>query len=240
MSDTYSRCWANYRSDCDRGMSREHLLSKALFPDQTVYVSGFDWCNGEEIRIGINSLQRRFLCGKHNNDLSPADEAGVKAIEAFATGAYQGEIQGSLLERWLLKTAINLSIGHDHHIGWGMAESVPGWPSPYLLAVAFGEIPFTAKMGAYFIFPNNTYSHKPSEILITPIHRAGKIGGFLFGLRGQYIFLNIYPGHAPLPINTLAPGIFPSPFDVAEMTYRPSAITTQIDQRPLTTINIRW
>lgn len=151
----YSRCWAHYRADCDRGMSKEHLISKSLFNDLPVYVSGFDWCMGEEKCVGINSLQRKFLCEKHNNDLSGADAAAMQAIDAFETGGSELVLNGVLLERWLVKTAVNLSIGGKFHIGSGMSDSTPGWPSPYLLAVAFGDEMLCAKMGGILPFSRN-------------------------------------------------------------------------------------
>lgn len=240
MNRAYSKCWASYREDCDRGMSAEHLLSKALFADQKLYASGFDWCATAERRIGINALRRRFLCAKHNNDLSPADEAGVQAVSAFATGTTENALRGPLLERWLLKTAINLSVGGELHIGSGMTDSTPGWPSPYLLAVAFGDLLFSAKMGIYFLIPRSSYVHRAGEILVVPLHRDGAIGGFLFGLRGQFVFLNLYPGHAPSTIGTLAPGLLPPPLDGAELVYRPNLLSLRIGDGDLRHIGIQW
>lgn len=240
MKFDYSRCWANYRADCNRGMSKEHLISKALFPDQTINVSGFDWCNGTEKRVGINALQRKILCSKHNNDLSPTDEAAKHAIESFSIGNSEIPLNGPLLERWLVKTAVNLSIEGNHHIGCGMTESKPGWPSPYLLAVAFGDEVLCAKMGAYFLFPETQYVHRAGEILIVPISRDEFIGGYLFGLRGFFIFLSLYPGHTPPPIHTLAPGLLPEPIGSAPLYYRPTSLKVKIAGSNEGLIQIQW
>lgn len=240
MNSEYARCWANYREDCNRGMSKEHLISKALFPDQIVYASGFDWCKDAEIRIGINALQRKFLCQKHNNDLSPVDSAAKHAIEAFVTASSERPLNGLLLERWLVKTAVNLSVGGNLHIGCGMSDSKPGWPSPYLLAVAFGDAVLTAQMGAYFLFPVTQYLHHAGEILIVPIHRDGCIGGFVFGLRGQFIFLSLYPGHAPPPVHTLAPGLLPEPIGTAPLYYRPTTFNIHIAGGTEGQIHMQW
>jgi hypothetical protein len=240
VNTNYSKCWANYRGDCDRGMSDEHLLSKALFPEKVVYVSGFSWCGEKEHRIGINSLQRRFLCTKHNNDLSLTDEEGARAVKAFALGKTEKALHGPLLERWLLKTAINLSIDSELHIGCGMNNSTPSWPSPYLLAVAYGDLPFSAKMGMYFLIPCGSYAHRDGEIVVVPIHRDGEIGGFLFGLRGQFVFLSLFPGHVPPNLGTLVPELFPAPLNVAEMIYRPRSISIQIECGIGYEIGIDW
>jgi hypothetical protein len=240
MKIPYSDCWANYRADCDRGMSSEHLISKALFPDKIVYASGFEWCKDVEKCIGINALQRKFLCAKHNNDLSPADAAATVAINAFAAGISETTLNGPLLERWLVKTAINLSVGSNLHIGCGMSNTKPGWPSPYLLAVAFGDEILCAKMGVYFLFPTASYLHRANEIFVVPIHRDELIGGFVFGLRGQFIFLSLYPGHTPPPIHILAPGLLPEPICTALLIYRPSTISVQIESNVKNDIHIQW
>ena len=221
-------------------MSDEHLLSKNLFPEDIVYVSGFEWCKDKEKCVGINAMQRKILCEKHNNDLSPADMAAKNAIGAFAAGSSQSILNGLLLERWLIKTAVNLSLGGNLHIGCGMAESKPGWPSPYLLAVAFGDEVLTAGMGAYFLFPEATYAHRANEILVVPMHRDGFIGGFVFGLRGQFVFLSLYPGHTPPSVHTLAPGLLPESIANAELHYRPTSFSVKVESGPPSTIHMQW
>ncbi|MEL7941686.1 hypothetical protein [Pseudomonas delhiensis] len=240
MSSDYSHCWAHKRADCGRGMSKEHLISKCLFPEQKVRVSGFDWCMGEERVIGINALQRRFLCEKHNNELSDADAAAKKAIDGFEQGGNETLLSGILLERWLVKTAVNLSVGGNLHIGHGMSDSKPGWPSPYLLAVAFGDEILSAKMGAYFLCPVTRYEHRVGEILVVPIHRAGQIGGFVFGLRGQYIFLSLFPGHIPPSVGVLAPGLLPEAVGAAPLHYRPESLRIQTACGAEGSIQLQW
>ncbi len=236
----YVSCWANYRGDCNRRMSNEHLVSKALFPDQVVYVSGMDWCKGQEKRIGINSLSRKILCAHHNNSLSAADKAAVSAIEAFHSGIIMGEIDGLLLERWLIKTAINLTIGCSFHIGVGMNDSNHGRPSPYLLAAAFGELSLSHKMGAYFLFPNGPYAHRQGEISLTPFQGEDNIGGFLFGLRGQYVFLNLYAGHAPPTLSEISGNTLPEHIACAKLIYRPENIKVIMGKDPARCIKMRW
>lgn len=240
MNTDYSRCWARYRADCDRGMSKEHLLSKSLFPDGIVLASGFEWCKNTERQVGINALQRKILCQKHNNELSVTDEAAKLVIGAFEAGRSAKQLNGLLFERWLVKTAINLSLGCQHHIGVGMSESEPGKPSPYLIAVAFGNETLCAKMGAYFLFPVDKYLYRAGEIFVTPIQRDMEIGGFLFGLRGQFVFLNLFPGHAPPPIATLAPGIVPDQIGAAPLYYRPASFDILNAGGTMERIQLQW
>jgi len=75
-------CWASCLGGCSDKISREHLVSQALFLEDKVRVQGFSWCKDVEKEIGISGLTSKILCSQHNNDLSPVDEAGAKA---FAT-----------------------------------------------------------------------------------------------------------------------------------------------------------
>lgn len=240
MNSQYSRCWANYRKDCAQGLSVEHLISKSVFTEKTIYVSGFPWCRNAEHRVGINSLRRRILCRKHNSELSPADEAGKLACRAFEAGHASEALGGLLLERWLLKTAINLSLDGGLHLGVGMTDSQLGRPSPYLTAVAFGDLPFSAMMGAYFLFPSGRCMHRVGEMSFAPLHRDGRISGFLFGLFGQYVFLNVFPGNTPPCISDLVPGLLPEPLGSAKLAYRPELILISSDNDEFRHIEIEW
>lgn len=221
-------------------MSAEHLISKSVFTEKTIFVSGFPWCKDAEHRVGVNALQQRILCRKHNSELSPADEAGKLACRAFEAGHAAEPLDGLLLERWLLKTAINLSLHSDLHLGIGMTDSKPGWPSPYLTAVAFGELPFSAMMGAYFLFPAGRFMHRVGEMFFAPLHRDGCIVGFLFGLFGQYVFLNVFPGNTPPCISDLVPGLLPEPLGSAKLAYRPQSILISAGDDNFRRIEIQW
>src|SRR5579864_1722690 len=117
-------CWAACLGDCSTKLSREHLVSESLFTNSVVRVGGFPWCAGKSVEIGISRLTAQILCEKHNNQLSPIDDAGS---DAFATlirlmelsnsrGRMKAHIwkvkrfqsSGYGLERWCLKTLINL------------------------------------------------------------------------------------------------------------------------------------
>jgi len=215
------KCWAEHVGGCAKKISREHLISRALLPNLTVVVEGFDWCS-EPKRVGVETLTRKILCARHNSDLSPADEAIVQ-FNAIATSPTVGaRISGRSLERWFLKTLINLSIGSADHIGEGMTNSVPGWPPPYLAAVAFGSLPLTHCMGLYTLMCKEPYKYRAGEILFAPLVRDGVIGGALFGIAGMYFFLSLRPGSAPTTIGQMAPrSMLPRHVKVAPMVYRP-------------------
>lgn len=221
--DTIQRrkCWAAHVGGCSEKLSREHLISRSLFPNPTVLVEGFDWCK-EPRTVGIDALTRKILCARHNCALSTADEVIARFNDTANLTAAGITISGRLLERWFLKTLVNLSIGTKDHIGDGMSESEAGWPSPYLAAVVFGSIPFTHKMGLYTLNCPESYKYRQGEILFVPLTRENRIGGALFGVAGMYFFLSLRPGHAPSTIGDMAPrSDLPSHVRNATMTHRP-------------------
>ena len=150
------KCWASHRGDCDRTLSREHLISKALFPGSVATVSGFSWCENPQC-IGINALTRKFLCKRHNSALSPADEAIAALNLTAGKSGSEIKISGYALESWFLKTLINLSYGCEEHIGVGMSNRVAGRPPPYLVEVALGRLRFSQLMGLYVLSIGETY-----------------------------------------------------------------------------------
>lgn len=77
------KCWAAACGGCGEGPSAEHIVSKCLFPEGVVHVSGFDWCKGETKSIGVNGLERQVLCETHNSALSETDAEAKKAIDLF-------------------------------------------------------------------------------------------------------------------------------------------------------------
>lgn len=123
-------CWASIIGNCSDKMSKEHMVSKGLFKEDSRYkkgvitMYGLPWCENSPKEIGISSAQSKILCGYHNNVLSPLDSEAVKTFSIFrdiwdiiqhAKGRkinvkreIKHEINGVLLERWFLKTAIDI------------------------------------------------------------------------------------------------------------------------------------
>lgn len=243
------KCWAAACGGCGEGPSAEHIVSKCLFPEGVVHVSGFDWCKGETKSIGVNGLERQILCKTHNSALSETDAEAKKALGLFQRSAPptkddplgNNNVDGLKLERWLLKTAVNLSYRGNLHIGVGMSGSVPGLPSPYLIDVAFGRLPFSHQMGAHFLFPAKETLHHPSEIVMIPLIKDGHIGGFYFELRSQAVFLNLFPGHAPPTLGTVAAKLeLQQALLDAELVYRPPSIATASNSVPISMIRFQW
>jgi hypothetical protein len=107
-------------------LSGQHTVTKGLFTEDSVVVQGLDWCK-EPKTIGLSSLTRKILCTHHNSKLSLVDDAAIAAFNAFRKSVQLTDIRekikerrwavlhlpvdGAKLERWFLKTLINITIG---------------------------------------------------------------------------------------------------------------------------------
>lgn len=109
------KCWASPLGDCAGGQSREHIISKTQFEDDTITVSGMPWCPKPK-QVGLASLVRKNLCVAHNNRLGAADREAllfrlsIKAHHQSRILPVQIKLDARLIEQWLLKTTINLAL----------------------------------------------------------------------------------------------------------------------------------
>src|SRR3954447_11007013 len=161
----YSECWANCLGDCADGMSKEHLVSECLFPGD-VTIKGLPWCKDKEKTIGKANLTSRFLCRHHNSALSQLDSASKQTLDTLIQAV---ELHGRrmnirtrrwtikyfttdmlLLERWCLKTLINLNLNGRPGLPVD-AEGKSNRPTEELVRVVFGLERFKPPKGLYRI-----------------------------------------------------------------------------------------
>lgn len=247
-------CWASSYSKCKGKISREHLVSAGIFEQKNIFVQGFDWCKENEKEVSVASITSKVFCERHNNSLSDVDQAGIDAIRIFEstlpdkaksidTSKIKEYIDGYTFERWLLKIAINISFNRKNHIGVGMADSELGKPSPYLLAIVFGELNFSHKMGLYFLYPKNQYKLKAGSFHVYPIIKENVIGAFVFHIRGMDFLLNLYPNHAPPSLRNLGirelTGVHNYILD-AELVYRSSSTVIINENNEQCSIYFKW
>ncbi len=247
-------CWAQAFSPCKGKISREHYISRSIFEQDFVYVSGFNWCKGKEKRVSLSSLTSKVLCEHHNNTLSVIDQVGANAIRVFesilpancrfvTTPPDNIQIDGLNFERWLLKIALTISFKSELHIGFGMTDSTPGWPSPYLLQVVFGNLPFTHKMGLYTFGYDAVEKIRAGSIALMPIHKEGHIGGFWYHIRGMDFFLSLYPGyHLPRlsELGISSKGDVPAYVVNALPEYRREKIIVLNEKRASSVVLFKW
>ena len=155
-------CWARSLGDCGGGLSGEHVVSNGLFDGGMIEIVGGPWTEGDLRTFGRNQLKRRILCRKHNSALSPVDQEGIRTFRAIrrlddtlaaSRGRAQGvklhhRVVGPTLERWFLKTAINLFVVGGGAKTWeGGAR--PSDPPSWLVRATFGHETLAPPRGLY-------------------------------------------------------------------------------------------
>lgn len=153
-------CWAREHSNCNGGISGEHLISKGIFKGKAVKVQGLPWSGPLPKTVGINALTANILCRDHNARMSPVDKEGaglfhaIRRFEEILSGRMVPKTNedclhvanGLLLERWFLKTALNFLAYSPQGLKWHTGSPVSE-PPVDLLGVVFGERRFLYPFG---------------------------------------------------------------------------------------------
>jgi hypothetical protein len=201
-------CWAESMGDCNGGISREHYVSKSLFKSSAVSVEGFPWCKGTARTVGIASLTGKILCQTHNNNLSPLDEEASALFDAIREWFARENIRKNtsplariarpptlvkarLLERWFLKTLLNLSLCRDYFIGVNGVEK--GVVPHDLVQVCFGNRPFDGAGGMYGAAQAGMTIASHDALNFAPLLREDRVLGGLFEFRGFRFVLSLLP-----------------------------------------------
>jgi hypothetical protein len=246
-------CWAACLGNCSNKLSREHLVSASLFTDKKVKVQGYEWCKDNPVEIGIAGLTSKILCAKHNNDLSPVDSVGAAAFDAFrqSTGLMLARgvtkhhrwnvkhyrINGIGLERWCLKTLINLSCNRGNPIG--RDSKTMGRPSDRLVRIAYGFETFANRAGLYFVVRQGMEIAFEDAVQFAPLIKLHQnIEGGLFTFRGPTLLLFLEPEGPPEPLT----GIFLAKEDIgkAQLNYHNKEMKATIGKYLSHIIHIDW
>jgi hypothetical protein len=192
-------CWANCLGDCSDKISKEHIITAGLFLDDKIIVQGLPWCKSEPKEIGLASFTKKNLCTTHNGELSVTDSAAISSINVLRDATHLSnlrikhnithptikrfKIDGPALERWFLKTFINVAYKQAYPIG---NESAQPWlPSRDLVEIAFGRNQFAPKAGLYFLGdPGEQIISNERLRVVTLANRDGVLVGAMFYLRG--------------------------------------------------------
>jgi hypothetical protein len=201
-------CWAACLGDCDKKISREHTVSECLFESDEIMVQGFPWCADKPKKIGLANLVAKILCKKHNSALSDVDAAAKNAFDAFRESVRLNNVRqrlkrqpmwnvkrlvidGPRLERWFLKTLINLSFGGRWVIGPG--THLAGSVSQTLVEVAFGLRQFQNGAGLYVSARKGDQVDSMDRVGATPMTYGEHLCAGRFNFRGFNFFLNLTP-----------------------------------------------
>jgi hypothetical protein len=246
-------CWADSNGNCAGKTSREHLVSASLFPGKLIMVRGFPWCKDAPVEIGISGLTAKILCRKHNSDLSPLDEAASNAFETLRKMTTLNEtrrkikpniwtvkefvLDGALLERWFLKTLINIACDREYPIG-NDSETV-GRPSPRLVRIALSQQKFEQKAGLYVLAKEGmTLSLQDRVQCLTLQGENNRVKGALFGFGGFGFLLYL---ETDGPEDSLG-GVSFGGKDLgdAKLLYRDSSFRTRVGKYESHVLRIAW
>ncbi len=218
------RCWAKSLGDCAGPMSGEHYFTAGLFEGDKVFVYGLDWCKDKPKEIGKKSLVKNVLCKSHNERLSILDDEAINAFEIFRKErelnamrtemrprywtVHKWYVRGPLLERWFLKTLIDLACEGDRKIGPDSTEA--GQPSPGLVRIAYGLEGFPGMSGLYTLAAPGMNVNIRDRIEYIPMAHPDCLPGGLFCFAGYFFVIHLGTGGLDPNAELMLPG--PTPF----------------------------
>ncbi len=230
-------CWAAELGGCCDKVSREHLVSKGLWISDYVDVQGFPWCRNGAKRIGLGSFTAKHLCADHNNQLSDVDAAGRDAFVAFRESmkllnqrrkkrpppqrwrVRLFRLSGVLLERWFLKTTINLACVQGSELRWVGGNQLDH-PPREIVELAFGARSFKPPMGLYGASIRGERQTSTDSLAFSPLIQVGsELVGGLFTFRGPRFLL--YVGDRDLPGRFDLPGTSMRGWQSSDLRYHP-------------------
>jgi hypothetical protein len=249
-----TKCWAACLGNCSDKMSREHLITKAITLDNEVSVLGMPWCAHEFKKVGLASLTAKILCRFHNSALSEVDEEAVRFVEglreAFRLLAVRYTLKprrwsikrfyvdGPKMERWFLKTLINVACYRGSPIG--PDSQTLGLPSKALVEIAFGRKAFEPNAGLYGIFDAPEKRPHTDGISILAFNtRANHVLGAVFSFLGFRLMLYLDKNGPKQPFMEIgtATGALS---EVIEPCYHPEGITYRAGKGTSHAVTFEW
>lgn len=204
-------CWASSLGNCRGGISHEHYVSECVFPRQSIFVQGLDWCLEEPKELRIETLTAKILCKHHNETLSELDAAAGQAFNSIREFAEtrinrsktpslnwapkQFTINGPRLERWCLKTLLNFSFNRQLVIGPGNHRA--GIVPDDLVQIAFGLGEFTKGQGLYVAFRENETLYLEDHFGYIAKSQGSNLMMGYFRLHGFCLYLSLFPTITP-------------------------------------------
>jgi len=197
------KCWASIIGGCSTKLSREHYVSQGLWAGQKlIVVSGFEWLKGEEKTIPLKELTANILCTNHNTLLSPLDSEAVRFVktlvelERVLTARWKSrqksflnirraDVNGTLFERWAVKTIIGCSCVDHKHKRWHQTQKTIRDPPGEIVRAVYGLSGFREPMGLYFAHDQEDRNFFRNGISVeTLFHPEGGLVGALLRFRG--------------------------------------------------------
>ena len=185
-------CWAERLGDCDGPLSKEHVISSAVFDETMLEVEGIHAFGDVRKTVSTAALTARVLCRGHNSQLSPLDSEAARlsdAIKASRIGSdpVMHQVNGILLERWALKVLVNLLASR-----WTEKGYLP--PGLDIIEKVFGSEPILAPSGLYVL--HNYTGTAPADsvfysVLTSQRELRPHVLGLVISLSGALFVLSI-------------------------------------------------
>ncbi len=238
-------CWASILEDCARGASREHYISDGIFDGESVTAVGLPWCRDKPVTIGLKRAVAKVLCGKHNSALSEFDAEAAKLSRFLATNVLDQPLtesaitlQGRLLEKWALKTFLNLGYIRGLH-----REQPNRLESPLeIVRYIFHNAPVAEGIGLYFVtakITNENYGTGLWWHVIQNPQRLNEIFGMACTFFGIRFVVSIPPIRTEEEIARLGE-VNGFDYSTAKIVYRSSKIILKSTSAGLKKINFAW
>jgi hypothetical protein len=255
---TLKKCWAAPLGGCSDKISREHVVSASLWKSPAIDVVGFPWCKDQPQRVGVASLTAKILCRTHNTALSDVDAAGAAAFETLrhsaelrATREASPErmmgnwlvstfrIDGNKLERWFIKTLINIGASGAATGTWAVSGSDLANPPLEFIRAAFGLEGLKRPLGLYIVAAlGETIESRDVVESRTLLNESGDLAGALFTFRGFRFFLNLAPGTVPQTAPMPGEGtMIPSP---SHLIYHVRRLRNKVGRHVSHTLEFDW
>lgn len=238
-------CWASLLADCARGASREHYISDGIFDSQVVTAVGLPWCRDTPVTIGLSSAVAKILCQRHNSALSAFDAEAAKLSRFLQANVLNQPLvdstivlKGGLLEKWALKTFLNL--GYIR----GLHREQPNRlePQPDLVRYIFENAPVADGVGLYFVsskISNDNFGTGLWWNVIQNPQRLEEIFGMTFTFFGVRFVISIPPIRAEGKIARLGK-MNGFNYSTATVIYRPANIALISSAAGSKQIQLEW
>lgn len=166
------RCWAECLGDCLGSLNGEHIVSSIAFqpnePDRRkrdrAFTRVIEHRGTRDVRVG--KVVSRMLCDRHNQMTGDLDAAGgdlVRSFQAFMQEyetrkelpyrwpRWEVSVNGPLVERWLMKIAINAGVSGRLDLPIGGPHAEPGRPVHEIVEMVFGRRPVPKHGGMWSV-----------------------------------------------------------------------------------------
>lgn len=231
--------------NCGGGWTREHYISDGIFDGEIVTAFGLPWCKDKPMQIPLRTGVSKILCKTHNEALSPYDSEAAK-LSIFLTSNIVDEplkteaivLNGALLEKWALKTCINLGfIGALDQVAFTRIA-----PPESLVREVFSNGAPSDGTGLYFVtgaVSNDNYKVGLSWNAIRNVSSGGSVVGMTFTFNSVRFVVSVIPVRAEQLIAKMgiANGV---DYSKAKVIYRPQGIILTSNTAGRKHIDLRW